>query len=73
MVHFLTARKKLMDDPLDKENYRTVSILPFLSKDFEKLIYKQLSNYIESFLSSILCGFGKAHNTEHALFNLLHS
>ena len=61
------------DDPLDKENYHPVSILPFLSKDFEKLIYKQLSNYIESFLSSILCGFGKAHNTEHALFNLLHS
>ena len=39
-----------------------------------KLIYKQLSNYIESFLSSILFGFGnKAHNTQHALFKLLHS
>ena len=37
------------DDPLDKENYRPVSILPLLSKVFEKLIYKQLSNYIEFF------------------------
>ena len=36
------------DDPLDKENYRPVSILPLLSKVFEKLIYKQLSNYTES-------------------------
>ena len=44
-----------------------------LSKVFEKLIYKQLSNYAESFLSSILCGFRKAHNTQHALFKLLHS
>ena len=61
------------DDPLDKENYRPVSILPLLSKVFEKLIYKQLSNYTESFLSSILCGFWKAHNTQHALFKLLHS
>ena len=61
------------DDPLDKENYRPVSILPLLSKVFEKLIYKQLSNYTESFLSSILCGFRKAHNTQHALFKLLHS
>ena len=62
------------DDPLDKENYRPVSILPLLSKVFEKLIYKQLSNYAESFLSSILCGFRKAHNTQqHALFKLLHS
>ena len=30
------------DDPLDKENYRSVSILTLLSKVFEKLIYKQL-------------------------------
>ena len=37
------------DDPLDKENYRPVSILPLLSKVFEKLIYKQLSNYTEFF------------------------
>ena len=62
-----------MDYPLDKENYRPVSTLPLLFKVFEKLIYKQLSNYIESFLSSILCGFRKAHNTQHALFKLLHS
>ena len=61
------------DDLLDKENYRQVSILPLLSKVFEKLIYKLLSNYTESFLSSILCGFRKAHNTQHALFKLLHS
>ena len=33
-------------DPLDKENYRPVSILLLLSKVFKKLIYKQLSNYI---------------------------
>ena len=62
-----------MDDPLDKENYRPVIILPLFCKVFEKLIYKQLSNYIESFFSSILCGFRNAHNTQHALFKLLHS
>ena len=36
------------DDPLDKKNYRPVSIIPLLSKVFEKVIYKQLSNYTES-------------------------
>ena len=61
------------DDPFDKENYRPVCILSLLSKVFVKLIYKQLSNYIESFLSSTLCGFRKAHNTQRALFKLLHS
>ena len=60
------------DDPFDKENYRPVCILSLLSKVFEKLIYKQLSNYVESFLSSTLCGFQKAHNTQRALFKLLH-
>ena len=45
------------DDPLYKQNYRPVSILSLLPKVFEKLIYKQLSNYIASFLSSIFCGF----------------
>ena len=47
-------------------------MLLLLSKVFEKLIYKQLSNYIESYLSSILCGFRKAHNTQGASFKLLH-
>ena len=34
------------DDPLEKKSYHSVIILALLSKVFEKLIYKQLSNYI---------------------------
>ena len=51
------------DDPLDKANYRPVSILPLISKVCERLICNQLSEYSESFLSHILCGFRKAHST----------
>ena len=58
------------DDSLDKANYRPVSILPLISKLYERLIYNQLSEYSESFLSHILCGFRKAHSTQHALFTL---
>ena len=61
------------DDPLDKSNYRPVSILPLISKVFERLIYNQLSEYTESFLNHILCGFRKAHSTQNALFKLLNS
>ena len=61
------------DDPLDKSNYRPVSILPLISKVYERLIYNQLSEYSEQFLSNILCGFRKAHSTQHALFKLLES
>ena len=27
------------DEPTNKENYRPVSVLPFISKNFERLIY----------------------------------
>ena len=44
------------DDPLDKSNYRSISILPLISKVFERLICSQLSEYTENFLNYILCG-----------------
>ena len=50
-----------------------MSILPLLSKVYEKEIHNQLSDYSNSFLNNILCGFRKAHSTQHALFKLLQS
>ena len=61
------------EDPFDKSNYRPVSILPLPSKVYEKVIYNQWPDYSESFLNNILCGFRKAHSTQHALFKLLQS
>ena len=61
--------KKL--DSSDKANYRPTSVLPLLSKVFEKIIYDQLYEYLENFLSELLCGFRKAHSTQHALFRLI--
>ena len=61
------------DDPLDKSNYRPISILPLISKMSQRLIYNKLSEYTESFLAHILCGFRKAHSTQHAPFKLLQS
>ena len=61
------------DDPLDKENYRPVSILPLLSKESEKLLYNRLSDSVEYTFNVILCGFRKAHSTQHTLFTLWQS
>ena len=61
------------EDSFDKSNYRPVSILPLLSKVYGKVIYNQSSGYSESFLNNILCGFRKAHSTQHALFKQLQS
>ena len=48
-----------------------VSTLPLLSKVFEKIMYYQLYIYMNNFLNELLCGFRKAHSTQHALFKLL--
>ena len=61
------------EDLFDKSNNRPVSILLFLSKLYEKLIYNQFFYYSNSFLSNILCSFQKAHSSQHALSKLLQS
>ena len=61
------------DDPTDKTNFRPISILPLLSKVFEKIMYDQLYEYIEKFLNMLLCGFQKNHSAQHALFRLIQS
>ena len=61
--------KKL--DPTDVTNFRPVSVLPLLSKVFEKIMNDQLYEYAETFLNKLLCSFRKAHSTQHPLFRLL--
>ena len=50
-----------------------MSILPLLSKKYERAVYNQLSDYSDRFLNNILCGFPKAHSTQHVLLKLLQS
>ena len=59
------------DETTNKENYRPISVLPLISKIFERIIHDQLSEYLEKYLNSILCRFRKGHSTQHALFKLL--
>ena len=61
--------KKL--DPLKKENYRPVSLLPHVSKIFERIIYKQINTYMEDKLSKYMTGIRKSHGTQHLLVTLL--
>ena len=46
------------DDKTDKENYRPISILPNLSKVYERLMYNQIYPYFQTTNFSV--GFGKA-------------
>ena len=54
-----------------RTNFRPISVLPTVSKLFERIIDKQIVAYITPFLSSLLCGFRKGYNAQHALIRLL--
>ena len=47
--------------------------LSLLSKVFEKVMYEQLYEYLNSYLNDLLCGFRKAHSTQHILCRLIRS
>ena len=58
-----------IDNPINEKDFRPISILPVLSKIYEKVILKQLSAYIErtSIYSSTQSGFLKGHSTQTIL------
>ena len=58
-------------DRLLKINYRPVSILPTLSKIYEKKLYLQIYDYFNGIFSKYLGGFRKGHNTQHCLLFML--
>lgn len=56
-------------DPIQIENYRPISVLPFLDKVLEKLIERRLSNYCKKFyiLTPSQLGFRPGISTDKAL------
>ena len=53
----------------DEGNYRPVSILPVVSKVLERIVYKQMHNYLEhnNLIYAFQSGFRSAHSTDTAL------
>ena len=58
---------------MDITYYRPISLLPSISKIFEKVIFKQLAEYLEEndLMYKYLYGFRKYHSTEYAALHLL--
>ena len=48
-------------------NCRPISILTIISKIFEKLICRQLSNHFDNILLKFQCGFKKGYSPQHCL------
>ena len=54
-------------------DYKPISILPTVSKLFEKSMANQLSGFFDGKFSNLLCGFRKKQSSQHALANLIKS
>ena len=53
------------------KNYRPVSILPVVSKFFERIMQRQINLYVEKYLSPYLCGYRKGYNSQYALLSMI--
>ena len=56
---------------LDKENYKPLSVLPHVSKVFERIMYHQINDYMRDKLSKQSTRFRKNHSTQHCLSCML--
>ena len=52
-------------------NYRPVSVLPVISKNFERLMQKQINDFVGKHLSPYLCGYRKGFNSQYALLVMI--
>ena len=58
-------------DSMNKKNYRPISILPSLSKIYERILHRQMSSFIETYLYTYMCGYRKGYSTQFALVKLM--
>ena len=58
----VTVQKK---KKFSEENYRPISILPNISKVYDRSLYDQMSNYFEVVLLKYQCAFRKGGSAQH--------
>ena len=58
------------DDRNTAKNYRPVSVLPYVSKLYERIMKEQIQISIDSLLSVNLCGYRKGFSAQHALISM---
>ena len=58
-------------DKTEKENYRSIGILPNRSNVYERLMYNQIYPYFDMLLSKFQCGFRKGFNAQHCFIAMI--
>ena len=60
------------EDAFTKKDYRPITVLPSsVSKIYERLVQDQMLPFVQSFLSSLLCGFREGYGKQHALLRFV--
>ena len=59
------------DDKTDKTNYRPISILPNLSKIYERLMQNQMFPYLNQIFSRHQCGFRNRYSARRCLMAVI--
>ena len=59
------------EDASSPKNYRPVRVLPDVSKIYERIMQKQILEYIGKHLSPHLCGYRKGYSAQTALISML--
>ena len=59
------------DSKSKKDYYQSISVLPNISKMYERFFFKQISEYFEHFLSKYQCGFRTGFSAHHSLLSML--
>ena len=54
-----------------KKNYRPITVLPSVSKIYERMMQDQMLPFVQSFLSPLLCEFREGYGTQHALLHVV--
>ena len=57
-------------DKLNKDNYRSVNLLPIISKILERVLFNQVAEYMEPLLHKHLSGFRKGHSCQDILMKM---
>ena len=59
------------DDKSDKSNCRPISVLPNLSKVYERIMHNQIYPYLNNYFSKYQCGFRKGFSAHQCLIAMI--
>ena len=57
-------------DKLNKDNYRSVNLLPIISKVIERMLFNQIYEHMSNYFHTYLSGFRKSHSCQDILIRM---